>query len=608
MEDNHLFAWPKDRPEKCAIASVAFSGIADQVAAIASSMAYGKCYDKHSKLIGELSQISQGLPKEETENLLDIKNGALIQLDKPMTITISNTQIQSVQNHNALVSGLNILSKDKDCLQLLKGKDQLSAVGKTLSTVGAISMLIPSPLGLAGSITLVTAGGAMSVLDRILTPKFDWSRASERREFMSLTCAFYNLRSQLIAADFFSLPSPEDKARIELARKLLRKIELAKKSSEQSFQQAQTQWQDALVKHLTFELQPAQAKLYQSTKQILHVLESAEAAGKTVEERLTVDNAIRSQGFKLLKYFSSVSIPKLLCKRLRSILEMWQEKSSLEILALSQKTWDFGYIRSLKFYLQLVIQEALPMVDSLLESFYERHDFNKEKTNDKYFYELVQKQQNFRREAMRLKRELQLKIQNLQRLQKEQSLSDFDDGHQSRYEIMRGYEDVKLAMLGHKGLSFVKFLSRGAKKKVKAFNYNYARWKEALLTKDYHESWFKRDAGNIAFQWDFANNSVELAYDFLSTNQDLLSHFGPRYRKFLKIIPVGRSYHRRLLKALKSAEYAKAIMTGNDFYKSKRMKKLKASSSVNLGEIIYRIKSNEYKRRKLAKYIHTPSQ
>ena len=94
---------------------------------------------KHSKLIGELSQISQGLPREVVDHIPRIKNGALIELEKPMSITIANTQIQSMQNQNSLISGLGVLSKDKDCLELLKGNDQLSTVGKTLSTVGAIS-------------------------------------------------------------------------------------------------------------------------------------------------------------------------------------------------------------------------------------------------------------------------------------------------------------------------------------------------------------------------------------------------------------------------------------------------------------------------------------
>ena len=58
-------------------------------------------------------------------------------------------------------------------------------------------MLIPSPLGLAGSGVFVLLGGSLKVLSHIVKPKFNWSLASDRKEFMELTCAFYNLRSQL---------------------------------------------------------------------------------------------------------------------------------------------------------------------------------------------------------------------------------------------------------------------------------------------------------------------------------------------------------------------------------------------------------------------------
>ena len=280
MVEASLFAWPRERPERCAMASVAFSEVADQVAAIAAAMAHGKCYEKHSKLIGELSQISQGLPREVVDHIPRIKNGALIELEKPMSITIANTQIQSMQNQNSLISGLGVLSKDKDCLELLKGNDQLSTVGKTLSTVGAISMLIPSPLGLAGSAALITSGGAMNVLHRMLTPAFNWNRANERREFMSLTCAFYNLRSQLIAADFFTRPSPTDAPRIEKARNLLIRLDRVRSETEQGFRKTKAKWNQAQADYLKPHLKSSQTKLFQSAVILLHILESPDAEGK----------------------------------------------------------------------------------------------------------------------------------------------------------------------------------------------------------------------------------------------------------------------------------------------------------------------------------------
>ena len=82
MSRYELFAWPKNRPEKCSINSVAFSDIASQVSSIASSMAHGKCYEKHSKLIGDLSYLTRGLPQEKVKNVPEIENGALIDPEK----------------------------------------------------------------------------------------------------------------------------------------------------------------------------------------------------------------------------------------------------------------------------------------------------------------------------------------------------------------------------------------------------------------------------------------------------------------------------------------------------------------------------------------------
>ena len=133
---------------------------------------------------------------------------------------------------------------------------------------------------------------------------------------------------------------------------------------------------------------------------------------------------------------------------------------------------------------------------------------------------MLQDWQAFRKRAMRLQHELTIKMANLERLRQEQPLSDSSDGHQSRYEVLRGYEDIKSTMLGRKGWSFVKFLIRDAKGQMRQFNRAYGKWKESALSK-HDPVWQGRDAGNIGFYWDYANDSIELAYDFLSANSDI---------------------------------------------------------------------------------------
>ena len=113
----------------------------------------------------------------------------------------------------------------------------------------------------------------MNVLHRMLTPAFNWNRANEcRREFMSLTCAFYNLRSQLIAADFFTRPSPTDALVLGKSQKPSDKTDRVRSKLNKGFEKTKAKWNQAQADYLKPHLKSSQTKLFQSAVILLHIL------------------------------------------------------------------------------------------------------------------------------------------------------------------------------------------------------------------------------------------------------------------------------------------------------------------------------------------------
>ena len=476
MRNFDLYAWPSTRPEKCSISSVAFSDIAAQVSSIAASMAHGKCYEKHSKLIGELSQMSRFLPSEEVDNLPKIENGALIDRNEHMTINISNTQIQSVQTNNSLVSGLLTLSKDKDCLEELRTSNKLSSVGSTIVKIGAVGMLIPSPIGLAGSAGLMTMGGAMKVLNQVLTPKYDWSKPEQRKEFMALTCAFYNLRSQLIALDFFRRPQESDEQRILLAEKLLRELAILEEESKNKYKDWKTDWNKLVILSLSEVLDNDNSQLYQEISNLLFVLRGRHARGLSVEDRLSIDTYIRTHQQTIIDLFNKLKFESPVVKSIVKNIKLWKNKSALDILALSEKTWQLGYIETLDFYFQKFINESYPKISQQLETFHNSFDYSKEMTNIEFYKKSLGDFQLLNHKLMTLRHDLKLKLKNLERIRTMKSLDKHSDGAQNWYEIMKDYQMIRQVMLGKKGWSFVKYLAKDAQKSARLFDRNYHKW------------------------------------------------------------------------------------------------------------------------------------
>ena len=182
-----------------------------------------------------------------------------------------------------------------------------------------------------------------------------------------------------------------------------------------------------------------------------------------------------------------------------------------------------------------------------------------------------------------------------------ESLDPHHGGAQNLYEIMKDYQTIEKIMLGKKGWSFVSYLIKDASRSHDRFQKKYKRWENEKKEEDI--DWLFRDASNIAMGWDFGNACVELSFDFLSANSDLLTNNRKKHKRLFKFIPKQSSYNYRLVSALKGAEYARSILKNEKDYDKKTMKSFRSSFTLNLGKVIYKIKKDEKKRKALSEFL-----
>lgn len=574
------FPWSNTRPDRCAVQSEYFGDIAQNMATLALSLTDGKCFEKYSEIISELAQRGNKDQAEGFKQYDVVENGALIDTQANMVINISNTQVQNVQNQNSLVSGLFTVANDEDCLETLRKKGKLASLGTTISRIGAFGFLIPSTAGLIGSSAAVVLGTSLYALDKILRPKFGWQYQKERREFITLTCAFYNLRTELIRAGFFEVKTGDNKTRLKQTHAIAKKTAAIISELEEFHEEFRTEKIKKRNGKITTKTDKNHAILYDMIEDFQLLLNSSMAAGSSVDDRLATIEYFNQRREEFLSVLKRIDPRLPLNTKIKKLMTSFSELSTMQALALSARAWQLGFIQSLNFYMESLRSHYFKAVD----------------IKNKKFAKVEKKYAELYHRLLRIKRDLKTHETNLTRKEKESSFDEFSDGNQNRFDILKEYQKVSNVLFGEKGWKFLAFLMKEAKHNHKLFKKQYENWHKQIKASPKDKRWLCRDAFSIARTYDLADASVEFAYDFLATNVDLLTSHYPKRRYVAKIIPAGKSFQSRIVRSMLSVEKAKDVLHDDADKKTVRETKREISG---LGKFAIKIKSMQEKRAEL---------
>jgi hypothetical protein len=568
------------RPDSCPIAGPTFREIADKMAAISSSLADSKCYEKHSAIIREINRTTK-TQADATFEFLPGENGAFIENDSQTNITITNNQYQSLQNNTSLISGLFELAKDKECVESLRSSGSLTTVAQTLSRFGTMGLVLPSSVGMIGSSAILAAAGSLYVLDKLIRPKFSWKYPKDRGDFMALTCSFYNLRTQLHEGGFFDVGS---KNYPELLSKLERHINQTETLLKQN-DQLYLEWIQSRHKELRHYLAASfpdpkaegKIKLFLDLDHAIAFLKSSQAQGRTHLERFAVRNFFLRHFGEYRSRIADSGCPLEVSDKVLKALHDFLDLTEAQLLAFTARQW-MARVSSFENYFEDIIKNDLRQFSEAEGEFKKLFHFDPHLPNEKVSQQVFQDYGELRNKLSRIQRDLLIKKSNLERQKTQKGLSSFDEGAQSEYDIHREFKVIKDLLLGKKGWKFVRFLIEDANQAIEKYKKDYQAWNRMKDLPGYQQ-WACRDITEMLNQWGTANQAIELAYGFLAANSDMWTSFHPHFETFLKF-PYMRSYYRELYKAVISTELAKAYLNMPDGPAKKRqLHRIKKASS-----------------------------
>jgi len=559
--NQHLLPSSVGRAPHCPIEGQSFRGIADQMALISSSLVDGKCYEKHSKEIGEINRLSRKLAEEELD-ISPSENGSFVDSEKGIQIQITNQQTQSVQNTNSILGGLFEISKDKDCIESMKKSGKLASIAEVLTRFGTLGMFYPSTLGTLGGAMLIGTGASLLILDNLITPEFRWNYQQDRKDFLALTCAFYNLRTELHQFDFFDSSVSDIERKIGKIDELLSELQDQKKNVVRKYSEWKSYYHSQLNEFCESKLsrgggEKSHLALYFLVREGLDKLRSYGAQGRSVSDRFELRNYFLNRKEKLFLAMKQLDLIPVHSDRVIQEVNGLIDLSTDEVLMMSHAKWVgrmLGIRDSLEQLSQYNFIDTASTLDEFEKTKYEMAvSFHEADQQANEIYTLTQDQ------IQDLIVLLEQKQKNLVRKRRQsESLAGWVDGSQSEYDIYRELGVIKQTVLGKKGWSLIDFLLRDSRKKLSQFSGQIPHW-ISLSAQESERKWSCREAHDLVRKLNHSQSGINLAQNFLSANDDLWSDYDSMFRKVYGI-PIGFNYAYYLYSAAKSSEIARAVI------------------------------------------------
>lgn len=597
-------------PEACPILDSSLSTLAEQMAAVSESLHEDACYQKHFKTIDAIQKLNQKQAELREFDESALENGAFAEYNPDTYISITNNQTQTLNNTNSLIGGLFKVSQDKDCVESLKKTGNLKAFAEVLTRLGAIGMFFPSSVGMVGGAVVLATGGGLLLLNKLIQPDFHWNIPQERRDFLTLNCAFYQLHNQLEAYDFFVRLPKHSKQNLESGSDELSPLgELQKKAAQlaeridhlaESVQTEQRAFQklarERLVQRLRAEqLDPAQTRSLHLLLDSLELLRSNVSAGATPGDRYFISLYFSKHLNELERISAALVLPSDLRDKLLTPIRAMARYEPKDLMQFTRKSWQNVQITSLRTYVQEILLAFLKNQDPAFpEAELNKPDFS---SANPFSAKMEQ--------VLRLKKELAIKRGNLERAEQEQTNQHSNEGSAANFDIRKEYKEIRNVLLGKKGWKFLVFLVQEAKRGLKQFD-RYTRSHEAE-----HSFWNCANAKQAAESWDLANASVQLAKRYLETNEELLAKpngLGTQSRilRGLRYFPVGPNFELKMGWLAESARLShRASLAGpqEGEFQTHSIKSNSASWGINLGLLDLRLQQTESTREALGEVI-----
>ena len=608
------------RPSKCPIKNLTGSELHVKIGAISTAFKYGECLNSNEQVLQGLSNIASktnmtllALKGEEASyeslsELATITDLSTTTIATPTeggsveTLQASAENLQDGDYYANITNYLTRLSQDPNCVTNLRKQGFLTTLGNIITTIGQTSLIVPSSSGFIYSAAGIGFGTTLKILASLFKSPFNWEDRVEREQFHALNCSFFDLRKDIEASHIFGVDFEVNQTLIDQVKKQI--LDLENYKSKILFEQTKTNLTILERKKHYYDLKGYlnSYHLYEALKIYLDKtnpeFQKKDFADFALLVRLTSDFSKKLEALPQKESLKDYSI-------IAKILEFFDLESIMDTYALDPKVLCRKLLAPLLTHLnenKLLLDKkmVIPTKEFLILKKNQESSFNKDiiKKIDTAYLNLLKK---IGENIIFLQKQVEILSAYLKR----KELDAFDDGSNISYDIIEEYIKVQESIYESYGYPYIEYFRESSYDRMKEFKKINKAFKIAKLSIPFKKELPRicATANQALVEWSFANNAVEVAWDFLETNKSLFYQGMDKIKLFMHVFPVGRTKEYKLYRTAKSAEIAKEILNENASYHKKELEKYGWRDKKNLGKMILKVKKYKKERDKIMKFM-----
>lgn len=555
----------------------------------------------YAEILGKLQSIRDSLGtncEEEAKGQVEKLNSDLTQLESVATDTEIGSDAEQTAQVTQAFSTLGSIAAKSECYYNIRERGLLPVVSDVILDVSQIGLLIPDDQTIAYATTGYFLGTTLKILISVFRQKFDFENEGDRKNFLDLNCAFFDVRkaiddsgfllnkSQIITNELQDLEKriPTLKEEFERAQKNVESFEKFYQDEQKAFisKEVSKEAQNLAKIHkelLTVVSGPAEG-IFQQRMQLRSIAERIESIE---ENRFPFDLPV----FVNEDFFSYLGLLNLIKYDYTNFFKMSVEEFNLKISEVVRYhgTWIIDYVKYLE-------QEANNKFSKTkVESELNTDDLN---WADFYKKNLAVFQSKLDAKAKEFNT-ANARLEVLQDISTKEKYSFSDPGDNERIDILETYNDIVKIIYGKTGKRFLNYAHDASKKYIRSFNIAYKDFERNFVSRfegDFSSLEALQACQNADYLIKAYNNTSyysEVGHDFLMTNIRIFHDYVPKSRRVV-VVPVGSSSSAYLQEQSVSMLYAKAVLQGQEISKKQRKDYLGRRS---FGQVMLNIMAKE---------------
>lgn len=603
------------RPTKCPIKNLTGDDLVSKLHLISGAFEQGECLNSNRKLLKQFSAMAEKAsstysamknPEGSYDDLSSLSSISDItdetQVDTALeSLEATEENLADTEYYSNAMNYLSQISEDENCVSNLRKGNFLSTVGNVLTTMGQTSLMVPSSSGFLFSAAGIGLGTTLKILGSLFKSPFNWDTRKERKQFQDLNCSFYDLRTEIEAARIFGINEKVSAERIgEIKRQILALEAYSKKMlAEQS--------------SVNLKVQEKKKNYYAAHDLIhkFHLNESItvflskfslelgkEAPNQGLIVRMVSEFAQKIQGMEAVETLKNYPV-------IKKIFDAFSLDSVMDSHGLDYKILHRKFLNPLEVYLkdnkEALDRELLTPTKDFLDL-----RTSPESKSNKELIQLVNKAYlGMMKKAADIKVYLNNQIIILSNHNNQKELDAYDDGGHKHYDVLEEYFKIQDFIYHSFGYPYIKHFRKNAYEHEKKFRKKVKKLDlyKRVIPKEKELPWVCRTAKQTVATWDYADDSIEVIWDFLETNKALFYQDVHRVKLMMGFFPIGRTKEYKLYKAARSAEISKNVYFKNPSYDRSELDDYGIWSKHNVGKLILKIKESKKQKEEIVSYM-----